>query len=80
MIRCPQLRTRGYINYGGMRQQSDESYTKSEVCACVRTQTNGNDHPPGSIRGLEYFGELRKALESDLDLGSNVAGIGSLQQ
>ncbi|KAF8327309.1 hypothetical protein F5887DRAFT_1083855 [Amanita rubescens] len=36
---------------------------------------NTNDHPPGSSIGSECFGELRK----DSEIGSNVAGIGSLQ-
>ena len=79
IIHSLQLRTKGYINYGGMRQQSDESYTESEVCACVRMQTNWNDHPLGSSRGLEHFRELWKASESDSDLSSNVAGTGTLQ-
>ena len=35
---------------------------------------NTNDHPPGSSIGSECFGELRK----DSEIGSNVAGIGSL--
>jgi len=34
-------------------------------------QMNQNNHLPGSSQGLEYFRELRKALEGVSDLGSN---------
>ena len=42
---------------------------------------NACDHPPGSSLGSACFGKLRKTSEGvsgDSDLGSNVAGIGSL--
>ena len=41
---------------------------------------NANDHPLGSSLGSECFGESRRVSEGVLDLSSNVARIGSLQQ
>ncbi len=39
-----------------------------------------NDHPLGLSLGLECFGESWRVLEGVLDLGSNIAGIGSLHR
>src|SRR6266550_7458716 len=54
-------------------KECNESRTESEG---LHVRPSADDHPPGSSLGLECFRVLRRVL----DLGSNIAGIGSLQR
>ena len=54
-------------------KECNESHTESEG---LRMHPSANNHPPGLSLGSECFGVLRRVS----DLGSNVAGIGSLHQ
>ncbi len=54
-------------------KECNESRTESKG---LRVRPSADDHPPGSSLGLDCFRVLRRVS----DLGSNVAGIGSLHR
>jgi len=54
-------------------KECNELRTESEG---LRMRPSADDHPPGSSLGLDCFRVLRRVS----DLGSNVAGIGSLHR